>query len=85
MSQQVARWLNQVGIVIEIAGAGYLVFCAWQSRRVVAGLTTDLDNIEHSVKALLREVRGNSSNQRRGFALLVLGLLMQLASNGFHP
>lgn len=85
MSQQPAWWLNQIGIIIEIAGAGYLVFCAWQSKRVVAGMKTDLDSIEHSVEALLREVRGNFSNQRLGFILLVLGLLMQLASNGFHP
>ena len=85
MSQQLAWWLNQIGIIVEIAGAGYLVFCAWQSRRVVAGMKTDLDSIEHSVEALLREVRDNFSNQLLGFIFLVLGLLMQLTSNCFHP
>jgi hypothetical protein len=85
MTYECAWWLNQVGILVEIAGAGYLVYCAWQSRRTVAGMKTDLDSIEHSVEALLREVRGSFTNQRLGFVLLVLGLAMQLASNGFQP
>ncbi|MDP3841698.1 MAG: hypothetical protein Q8Q81_03770 [Oxalobacteraceae bacterium] len=84
MSQQFAWWLNQIGIIVEICGGGYLVFRAWRSKHVVAGMKTDMDSIEHSVEALLREIRGNFSNQRLGFILLVLGLLMQLASNGFE-
>lgn len=84
MPQQLAWWLNQLGIIVEIAGAGYLVYCAWQSKSVVAEMRTDLDSIENSVEALLTEVRGNFRNQWFGFVLLVLGLLMQLASNGFH-
>jgi hypothetical protein len=85
MTQEQSWWLNQVGIVVEIVGAGYLVFCSWQSRRVVTGMKTDMDSIEHSVEALLQEVRGNFRNQRFGFMLLVIGLLMQFGSNGLHP
>jgi len=44
-----------------------------------------MDSIEHSVEALLREVKGNFSNQRLGFVLLVIGLAMQLASNSLQP
>lgn len=85
MTKECAWWFNQLGIVIEILGAGYLVFCSWQSKRVVAGMQTDLDSIEHSVEALLDEVRGNFSSQRIGFVLLVLGLAMQFISNGVAP
>ncbi len=81
-----SAWLpNQIGILVEIAGAGYLVWCALRSSRTVMEMKTDLDSIEHSVQALLDEVRGNFRNQRIGFVLLVIGLLMQLASNGFTP
>ena len=85
MTPDGAWWLNQIGILVEIAGAGYLVYCAWQSKRTVAGMKTDMDSIEHSVEALLREVKGNFSNQRLGFVLLVIGLAMQLASNSLQP
>lgn len=85
MTTQCAWWLNQIGILVEIAGAGYLVWCALRSRRAVMEMKTDMDSIEHSVQALLNEVRGNFRNQRVGFALLVIGLLMQLASNGLTP
>lgn len=85
MTTQCAWWVNQIGILIEIAGAGYLVWCALRSRQAVMEMKTDLDSIEHSVQALLDEVRGNFKNQCIGFVLLVIGLLMQLASNGLAP
>lgn len=85
MPQELAWWMSQLGIVVEIAGAGYLVYCAFQSKCAVAGLKTNLDCIEHSVESLLREVQGNFNKQRFGFIFLVLGLLMQLAGNGFYP
>lgn len=85
MTPESAWWLNQIGILVEVAGAAYLVWCALRSRRAVMEMKTDLDSIEHSVQALLNEVRGNFTNQRIGFVLLVIGLLMQFASNGLTP
>ncbi len=71
MSQECALLLNCIGIVIEIIGAVYLLFCSWRSKQSVSTLKTDIDNIEVSVSSLLREVSEDFNNQRIGFAFFL--------------
>lgn len=81
MSKEIAWWLNQVGILVEIAGAGYLVFCAWRSRQKTKGMETHLDGIEDTVRGLISELRGNFQTQLKGFFVLAVGIFLQFLSN----
>ena len=81
MSAQASWWLNQGGIVVEIMGAGYLVWCAWSSKETTRLLETHLDAIQESVNTLLSEVQSNFRNQLKGFIVVAAGLVLQFASN----
>lgn len=71
-------WLiGQIGIVIEVLGAGILVYSAFKTKKRIEGHRTDLDNIEHAVQQLMSEAQGQVRMHSWGFAMLVIGLAMQ--------
>ena len=71
-------WLiGQAGIVIEVLGAGILVFSAFKTKNRIKEHKTDLDHIEFAVEQLMKEAQGQVVNHSWGFALLVVGLAMQ--------
>lgn len=78
-------WLiGQLGIVLEIMGAGTLVASAFKATRETSKHKTDLDHTQYVVDVLISETKRQFRTQSIGFVLLVIGLLMQLYS-GFAP
>lgn len=72
--------IGQLGIVLEIVGAGTLVISAFKASRKISKHKTDLDHIEFAVEELISDTKGQFRTQSIGFVLLVFGLLMQLYS-----
>ena len=73
-------WIGQIGIFLEVIGAGYIVFAAYKSH-------TNLKNKSHSIDAAdlmestLIEVRGQYKKELKGFSILLIGLAMQFIGN----
>ena len=74
-------YIGQGGILLEIVGAGMVVFYAYKARVRVAQLHTDLDHIQEAVDSVLGEVRSQFLKQVVGFLLLAAGLIMQFVGN----
>lgn len=73
--------IGQAGIVLEIIGAVWVVYCAYDARLHVRGKKTDLDNLEEALQAVLDEVGSQFQKQLWGFVILAAGLVMQFAGN----
>lgn len=73
-------WVGQIGIILEVIGAGYIVFAAYRSHM-------NLKNKSHSIDAAdvmestLDEVRGQYKKELIGFSILLIGLAMQFIGN----
>ena len=75
-------WLiGQAGIVLEIGGAGYIVYCAYTAKAQIHGKKTDLDHLQEALDTVIAEVASQFRKQLFGFVLLVLGLGMQFVGN----
>jgi hypothetical protein len=71
-------WLvGEAGIVIELIGAGYIVYASMQSRRRMAGLNSTMDGMSDAVDELMAAVRTQFDKEIVGFLLLAIGLAMQ--------
>ncbi|MDP1923316.1 MAG: hypothetical protein Q8K57_00880, partial [Thiobacillus sp.] len=64
---------GQLGIVIEILGAGTIVVSAYKSSRKIRQHKTDTDHTEDAIKQLMEDTRNQFKTQSIGFALLVVG------------
>lgn len=81
MNAQCLWIVGELGILVEIVGAGLIVFFAYSAKRRVATLETHMDGIQQAVDTLIDEVRSQFRKQITGFLLLGLGLIMQLVGN----
>lgn len=70
--------IGQLGIVLEVVGAGTLVFSAYSSSKTIKKHKTDLDHIEYAVEQLIEDTKNQFKTQANGFILLAAGLAMQL-------
>ncbi|HEY0846679.1 MAG TPA: hypothetical protein VGE12_15005 [Noviherbaspirillum sp.] len=74
-------WINEIGIVLEIIGAVLIVLAAFKTRSEIRHLP---DSWDGGLTEKLRDVIADQAiTERRGFILLALGLLGQLAG-GFQ-
>ena len=75
-------WLiGQVGIALEIVGAGLIVYFAYAAKQKVSVLKTDMDHIQEAIDTVLEEVGSQFGKQIAGFFLLLSGLIMQFVGN----
>ena len=66
-------WLiGQVGIALEIIGAGLIVYFAYEAKQKVSVLKTDMDHLQEALDTVLEEVGSQFRKQIVGFLLLVL-------------
>lgn len=68
------------GIVLQVGGAGYLVFQSWRSSRNLARFPIQItyDALGPTIDALTREVRSQVAQQLIGFAFVLAGSALQL-------
>jgi hypothetical protein len=70
-----------VGILLQAAGGGYLVWQSWRTSRAlkrhVSGSVT-FDNLGTAIDTFARELGGQFQQQLVGFAFLLLGSGFQL-------
>lgn len=69
-------WLGQIGIVFEIAGAGYIVYAAFQAHKNLKGKSHTIDAAD-VMETTMEEVRNQYKKELIGFSLLAVGLVMQ--------
>ena len=74
-------YIGQVGILLEILGAGLIVYFAYTARQKVGVLKTDMDYLQEAIDTVLEEVGSQFRKQITGFLLLGLGLIMQFVGN----
>jgi len=68
--------IGQGGIILEILGAGYIVYAAYKSNKNLQGKSHTIDAAD-VMESTLIEVRNQYKKEIIGFALLVFGLIMQ--------
>ena len=68
------------GIVVEVIGAGWIVGAAWRGRASLTAIPPDVtyDTLGPAINKLMLLVRTQFVDQLKGFALLAIGLLLQL-------
>lgn len=69
-------WVGQTGIILEIAGAAYIVFAAYKSKQVLKNKSHTKDAAD-VMESTLIEVRSQYEKELKGFSLLAVGLVMQ--------
>ncbi len=69
-------WIGQTGIVIEIFGAGYIVYASYQAHKNLTGKSHTIDAAD-VMESTLIELRDQYKKELWGFSLLALGLVMQ--------
>lgn len=72
-------WLiGQLGIVLEVIGAGYIVYAAFKSRKELEGIEPETFGGmgEMSVR-MFKLINKQFKNEAVGFSLLGIGLVMQ--------
>ena len=74
-------YIGQAGILLEILGAGLIVYFAYTARQKVGVLKTDMDHLQEAIDTVLEEVGSQFRKQITGFLLLGLGLIMQFVGN----
>ena len=74
-------WLvGQVGIVLEVFGAGYILYSAYDSKKRIDRHTktaNTINGIGDAVSELARIVGSQFKQEAVGFLILVMGLIMQ--------
>lgn len=73
--------IGQTGILLEILGAGLIVYHAYASKKSAEHLRADLDHIEEAVNTVRDEIKSQFQKQVWGFVLFGAGLAMQFAGN----
>ena len=68
------------GIVLQVLGAGYLVWCAWRTSRNLAKYPKEVtyNAIGPTIDALTRELRTQFFQQMIGFLFVLGGACLQL-------
>lgn len=69
-------WVGQIGIILEIAGAAYLVFAAYKTKKSLRNKSHTMDGADVMEYTLI-EVRRQYEKELTGFSLFVIGLIMQ--------
>lgn len=74
-------WLvGEAGIVIEVIGAGYIVYSAYDSKKTMerhVNTANTINGIGGAVSELTRIVGSQFEQEAVGFLILVMGLIMQ--------
>jgi len=75
-----AWWIGVFGIVLEVAGASYLISTSWKSRREFLKFPVPVtyDTYIASLEAVILTQRRQFYEQARGFAALAGGLALQV-------
>lgn len=81
MSTSCLWFIGQAGIILEVIGAGLVVYFAYGAKKKIHHLKTDLDKIQEAVDSILEDVGSQFRKQAVGFILLLLGLAMQFVGN----
>ena len=69
-------WVGQIGIILEIAGAGYIVFAAYKSKKSLQNKSHTIDAAD-VMESTLIEVRSQYEKEFWAFAFFGVGLIMQ--------
>jgi Na+/melibiose symporter-like transporter len=75
--------LGQLGILIELVGAGFLVWCSFDTKRRLESQKVTYDGAFVALEEILKVSVEQFRQHVRGFLLLALGLVMQLGA-GFR-
>jgi threonine/homoserine/homoserine lactone efflux protein len=69
-----------VGIVLQVLGAGFLVWCAWRTSRNLGKFPKEVtyNALGPTIDALTRELRTQFSQQMVGFVFVLAGAGLQL-------
>ena len=69
-----------VGILLQLIGAGYLVFQAWRTSRKLAKYQTQVtfDTLGSTIDTLARELGSQFLQQLIGFLFVLVGSALQL-------
>jgi hypothetical protein len=69
-----------LGIVLQLLGAGYLVFCSWRTSRSLAKYPNEVtyNALGPTIDTLTRELRSQFFQQMIGFLFVVGGAGFQL-------
>lgn len=71
-------WLTgQLGIVLEVFGAGYIVYSAFRSKKHICDLGSSIGEISQTVNSLIKVISSQFRNELIGFFLLGVGLVLQ--------
>ena len=70
-------WIGQAGILLEIVGAGYIVFGALKNKDKVAKVGTTWESLEHLPEIGLA-IQRLATTEFRGFLVFATGLVLQL-------
>ena len=73
--------LGQSGILVELTGAGYLVWCSLDTKRRLESQKVTYDGAFIALEEVLRISVEQFRQQVRGFLVLALGLVMQFGGN----
>jgi len=73
------KYLNQVGIILEIFGAAYMVYEAYKSRKLLSVIDpTTFGGVGEMAEKTHQIISSQVKNEIIGFGLLATGLLLQL-------
>ena len=69
-----------VGVVLQVVGAGFLVWCAWRTSRNLGKYPNAVtyNALGPTIDALTRELRTQFSQQMIGFVFVLVGAGLQL-------
>jgi len=69
-------WLGEIGIIVEIIGAGFFVFVAYRTKQKLEGKSHTIDAAD-VIESTLQELKGQYKTQLVGFFIIFFGLVMQ--------
>lgn len=69
-------WVGQLGIVLEILGAAFIVMAAYKNRKKVEQVANTWEGLGH-LSDIKEAIQGQAITELRGFLLLGIGLVLQ--------
>ena len=68
--------LGEIGIIVEIVGAGCLVFATYKTKQRLQGKSHTIDAAD-VIESTLDELKGQYKTELVGFCILLIGLILQ--------
>jgi len=73
------RYLSEIGIILEIFGAAYMVYEAHKSRKLLSAIDpTTFGGVGEMANKTHQIISGQVKNEIIGFGFLAIGLVLQL-------